>query len=168
MARSRSLPMLNGHCVDGKATRLTITSAVNSADEIVWQIGGQISETGVDMEPAQLMRFAHDEVKAVIPGIDLTGVVWSTYRVDRAEHATPGQRRPAHAYVGRDGSTITVWPTKLVLAPVVGEQCVEHVHEICGEPSEKWDRLPRDLGWAAPPVALPPWELNQSWVELTD
>ncbi len=90
MMRGR-LPELNGHCVDGARTRVTITADTDSAGRIVWQVGGQIAEDGVDMEPETLVRRGAAEIRAVLPDLDLGGVEWATYRIDRAEAAEGGR-----------------------------------------------------------------------------
>ena len=120
LARGR-LPELNGHCVDGAATRVTITSDRTSDGRTVWQLGGQIAESGVALDERTCSSSAKDEVKATIPGIELAGVEWSTYRVDRAEGAMPGGSRPETVQMVVEGNVLTVWPTKLALAPVLAE-----------------------------------------------
>ncbi len=52
------LPHLNGHCVDGRTTRVTITSdtersETSAAGRTVWQVGGQIAEIGVALDGAR-------------------------------------------------------------------------------------------------------------------
>ena len=94
MMRGR-LPELNGHCVDGARTRVTITSDNDSAGRTVWQVGGQIAEDGVGMEPETLVSHGAAEIRAVLPDRALGGVEWATYRIDRAEPAEA--RRPADA-----------------------------------------------------------------------
>ena len=49
------LPEFNGHCVDGSKTRVTITSDRDIHKQTVWQIGGQVSEIGVDLEADELI-----------------------------------------------------------------------------------------------------------------
>jgi len=50
MARGE-LPILNGHCIDGSKTRVTITTTQDHAGRSVWQIGGQLAEKGVHQSP---------------------------------------------------------------------------------------------------------------------
>ncbi len=153
-----SLPELNGHCVDGAATRLTITSTRDSADRVVWQLGGQLAEKGVTLEPEDLIDMARTEVRAVLPEILLTETEWATYRVDRAEGAAGG-RRPESFTILRDGNTMTVWPTKLALIPIMADAIAEEL----GEPAV----APLDLGalrsWPQPVVAIAPWETTTRW-----
>ena len=156
-----NLPCLNGHCVDGASTRVTITTAKDLSGQTVWQIGGRIAENGVDMERAQLVAFAATELRAVLPGIELGDLQWSTYRVDRAEAAAAG-RRPENVSIHQDGNVITAWPTKLALVPKLAGSIVNEL----GEPGvTEQDYLNGVEAWPRPEVALPPWETTQEWFD---
>ncbi|HUE13150.1 MAG TPA: FAD-dependent oxidoreductase [Planctomycetaceae bacterium] len=159
LARGR-LPELNGHCVDGAATRVTITSDRASAGQTVWQIGGQIAEAGVSLDERTLIQRAKAEVEATIPGIELRGVEWSTYRVDRAEGATSGRTRPETVQVVQEGNVLTAWPTKLALAPVLAERVAESL-----APFESNSAIDGAIleDWPRPEIARPPWETVRSW-----
>ena len=155
------LPCLNGHCVDGASTRLTITTTPYALGGTIWQIGGRIAEKGVDMDEAQLISFAATELQAVLPDIELGDLQWSTYRVDRAEAAAAG-RRPEDVSVRQDGNVITAWPTKLALVPKLAENIVS----LLGEPgATEEDYLTGVEPWPRPEVALPPWETTQEWFD---
>jgi len=155
------LPSLNGHCVDGASTRVTITTAKDSSERAVWQVGGRIAEDGVDLEPRPLVAHARKEIQAVLPGIELGEVQWSTYRIDRAEAAAPG-RRPEDVSIIHDGNVITAWPTKLALAPKLAEGIVS----LLGEPgATAEDYLHGVEPWPRPEVALPPWETTKQWID---
>lgn len=159
MARGR-LPTLNGHCTDGAATRVTITTARDSADRTVWQIGGQLAEAGVPMETPDLVRYARDEIAAVLPGVNLATVEWSGYRIDRAEAATESGKRPTGVWVERSRNVITAWPTKLVLAPRLADE----VLALCDKPAGNQKEAAAALaGLPRPAVAQPPWEWNLEW-----
>lgn len=159
MARGE-LPPLNGHCVDGSATRLTITSTRDLMDRQIWQIGGQIAERGVEMEEAELVRHAREEVESVLPGIDVSGASWAAYRVDRVEPATRSGSRPDDAFRELQGNIVTAWPTKLALAPRLSAMIGERL------PAPSVREIPASAaleGWPRPIVALPPWETQAKW-----
>ena len=163
MARGGNLPVLNAHCVDGRATRVTITSTRDFDDRIVWQIGGQIAEAGTSMSPDALIAFAKSELAAVLPGLRLRNVEWATYRVDRAEAATAGGARPDEAFAQRTGNTVTAWPTKLALVPVMADRVRQLI-------PQEVERLREQAApdhvlkhWPRPVVALPPWETHDQW-----
>ena len=84
------LPSLNGHCVDGASTRVTITTAKDSTGRNVWQVGGRIAEDGVDLEPRQLVAHARKEIQAVLPGIGLGEGDGSTYSITVAGRGRTG------------------------------------------------------------------------------
>jgi len=152
------LPVLNGHCVDGARTRVTITADVDAAGRVVWQVGGQIAEEGVTMDPVAFVRHGAREVAACVPGLDLAGVEWSSYAVDRAEAAAAG-RRPGDATVLVHDRVITAWPTKLALAPRLAAAVRSHL----GPPAPGGEPPPDLSGLARPTVARPPWERDLAW-----
>jgi len=157
-----NLPILNGHCVDGAKTRITVTSTKNRSGQTVWQVGGQVAEMGVDWNPEKLIAHARKERLACIPGLDLSGVQWSRYLADRAEAKTDRGTRPESAQVLQDQNLLTAWPTKLALAPRLAEQLCEIV---CQTPavsasSPVWEQFDN---WPQPEVADPPWETAAEW-----
>jgi glycine/D-amino acid oxidase-like deaminating enzyme len=159
MVRGR-LPQLFGHCVDGNKTRVTITSAVDSQDRTVWQLGGEIAEKGVDMTPSDLIQFAQRELMSVLPGVDWAGVEWATYRINRAEGRSTAGLRPDGPVWRRDGSVISAWPTKLVLAP----RLARSIADALGDPPEGGtESVEAPPDWPRPEVAQPPWEVNDQW-----
>lgn len=157
------LPAFYGHCVDGAATRVTITSRVDSAGRTVWQIGGGLAEAGTKLDEDALVRFAQAELRAVLPGLDLQDLEWAGHRVDRAERAMAGGRRPDTVQTLQEGNVITAWPTKLVLAPKLAEAVVALLpspRRADLEIASAWQDWPR------PAVANPPWEICTSWRRL--
>jgi glycerol-3-phosphate dehydrogenase len=159
------LPLLNGHCVDGRTTRVTITSDQDAAGRTVWQVGGQIAEIGVQLDERSLLARAADELRAVIPGIDLSRVEWSTYRVDRAEQATAGGARPESVGVLCAGNVITAWPTKLALVPYLAQRILERIGSV-GSDSRETNATEVAIcdAWPRPRVALLPWDAPRTWL----
>lgn len=162
LARGASLPPINGHCVDGAKTRVTLSTDRDSAGRVVWQVGGQVSEDGVDIAPEALIVHAQEEVSAAMGGLRFTpDVEWSTYKLDKAEVVTSGGRRPDDAYVERTGNVVTAWPTKLALVPRLAERVVEVVD---GPPTVGGMREVEALTAVdRPDVAAPPWEEPRTW-----
>ncbi|QDT14765.1 FAD-dependent oxidoreductase [Alienimonas californiensis] len=151
LVRGERLPPLSGHCVDGAKTRVTITSDRDSSGRVVWQVGGQLAEDGVNLDPEPLIARAERELTEAIPGLDLSGCDWATYRVDRAEGHAGGQR-PEDAQLYTAGNLHVGWPTKLALAPVLAARLAI----AAGAASGSSFVPPAD--WPRPPVAAPPWE----------
>lgn len=168
MMRGIGLPLLQGHCVDGGATRITVTSTLDPADRTVWQIGGRVAEESVGVSPEATIARTIGEVREVLPTLDLSGTEWATYAATRAEPRVVGGQRPDQAFVRRSGNTVTAWPTKLALVP----RLVELVLAEIGAPSTiVHDELPTGAAgpgeWPRPEVALPPWEEATSWSVLS-
>jgi glycerol-3-phosphate dehydrogenase len=155
----RGLPELNGHCVDGARTRITVTSDRDAAGRTVWQIGGQLAEEGVAMEPDALIEHAQREVDACLNGFEPGDVEWATYLVDRAEGAVATGGRPDDVMVMREGCVISAWPTKLALVP----RLAERIAEALGPPRGGALDGSALEGWPRPGVARPPWERPQPW-----
>ena len=170
------LPQLHGHCVDGAKTRATITSDIDSAGRIVWQLGGQIAEDGVAMDELALISHARSELETVIPGLDLSHVEWATYRVDRAERTTAQSKRPETVQIIHEGNCITAWPTKLALVPQLAHELVAQLAstiEINDTPTTsragEFSKMPNAevlAEWPRPAVAKPPWETCSNWHRL--
>jgi len=156
------LPQLNGHCVDGAATRATITSDVDSSGRTVWQVGGQIAEYGVSMNEPAIIEWARSELESVLPGLDLSQAEWGAYRVDRAERITATGRRPETAQILREENVVTAWPTKLVLAPQLAEK-ISSIVRGAGQGSSSEVSIPGD--WPRPKIAPSPWEACSRWYD---
>lgn len=148
------LPELNGHCVDGNRTRVTITTDRDSAGRTIWQIGGQVSEDSVAMTGEALIAYTKKELEAILPNIDLQGIEWATYRVNKAEGTQKGGKRPATEVILHEGNVTTVWPTKLVLAPSASQGVMQALTEPSDEPMD----MRSLVDWTPPKVAMPPWE----------
>jgi glycine/D-amino acid oxidase-like deaminating enzyme len=155
------LPELNGHCLDGAKTRVTITSELDNEGRMVWQIGGQIAEEGVHIDAESLTSRARFELSTVLPGVDLRDAEWSTYSIDRAEGATANGTRPESIQVLCAGNVTTGWPTKLVLAPVLAQEIANRATS--PYISANFDTSPF-AHWPRPEVAQLPWgEVNRRW-----
>jgi len=152
------LPELNGHCIDGGHTRATITSDTDDAGRTIWQVGGQIAEDGVAMDAGELITHARRELAAVLPGVDLRGLEWSTYQVDRAERAVEQGRRPDDVQIVRQDNVIIAWPTKLALAPHMSDQLAGMLGDFDSDAAFEGLDAPR------PAVAQTPWQREQTWI----
>ena len=155
-----ALPELNGHCVDGGQTRVTITSSTARNGDRVWQLGGRLAEEGCKRtEEAQWLE-AKNCLGAVLPDFDADSkaLTWATYRVDRAEHKTRRWARPDGAFVESSGGIIIVWPTKMVLAPNAAKKVDAFISD--DQVTQK-NQVAAFANQPTPNVAHPPWETAQ-------
>lgn len=151
------LPALNGHCVLGSKTALTVTG--NGG---VWKLGGELSEQlASEEDPGRVRARVRETLGRCLPGLDLAGVETASFRVQRAERAQPGGRRPAGVFAGLVGQDrILAWPTKMVLAPALAEEVLGLVRATLGKPEGDGEAPPLPPA----PLAPPPWERKEaSW-----
>lgn len=184
------LPQLYGHCTDQARTRVTISTAIDQKGRTIWQVGGQVAEDGVSRDPPALIRHARRELAAVLPGLDLAGIHWGTYKVDRAEGTTADHTRPKDVSVWVDANIITAWPTKLALVPrlaaKVGSLISQQDRASAGRLHDNPQHQPPEAktpdwkyafnapssapieqcvpaNWPRPKPAQPPWETTAQW-----
>jgi hypothetical protein len=115
---------LFAHCLTGirrPEPRLTITSHPDGPHWL-WYLGGQLATDGAGMSGAELIIHARAELNVCVPWIDWRDARLSTLRIDRAEPAQRGGRRPDQAFAEAAGSCIVAWPTKLSLVPDLGDR----------------------------------------------
>ena len=159
---------LYAHCV-GKSTKplATVTAHPSSQGDYVWYIGGLMAESGVSESEAELIQRAGRELPQLFPAADFSAARWATFRIDRAEGAVGGGRRPGGPMVDSRGRCIVVWPTKLTLAPALSQRVVELLQREGVKPGatqiEGCDGIQALAGLAEPEVARPPWEGVEKW-----
>jgi glycine/D-amino acid oxidase-like deaminating enzyme len=125
IVRAPNLPPLYAHCIDrlvGTEPRLTVTTHVDARAQRIWYIGGQIAADGVGRDDAEQADHARAELAECLPWIDLAGAHFESLRIDRAEPARLGGRRPVEAHVATSANVLICWPTKLALAPDLGDK----------------------------------------------
>jgi len=120
-----------------------------------WYVGGALAESGVARSEREQIAAARDELGLCLAWLDLSGRHWATLRIDRAEGRTGDRRRPDAPTVTRDANILTVWPTKMVLAPVAAAMVGEQIAGAQPEPAVPAPEIPPDL--RRPGVAKPPW-----------
>lgn len=147
------LPDLNGHCIHGAKTRITVTTQRRGPRMAAWQIGGQVSEDGVGMGAQALKERVFAELAAALPGYTLPPVEFFSFPIDRAEGRHPSGARPEDPVILRDEGILTVWPTKFALVPLLADWVLAAL------PSPSGVDLPpmSGLGFQAPEIAPFPW-----------
>lgn len=142
------------HCFDASdKPRVTITTHRRSDGAPIWYIGGLLAENGVKQSETELIAAAKAEVALLLPRLDLRRSRFATHRVDRAEGATADGTKPEGPVLQRRGAVWLAWPTKLALAPQLAAMALAALPR----PSIAFDPAAVSQ-WAAPEIALPPWE----------
>ncbi len=151
---------LYAHCLGASVNpRITITSHSDVNGEIVWYLGGQLSEDGVGRSDTEQIQVAQAELQELMPWLDLSQVQWATLHIDRAEPRQPDGKRPDSSFVEESRGVITSWPTKMALAPKVATDVMEQLQQNAMVASGT-QPLP---AWPKPALAVLPWQEEQRW-----
>lgn len=113
-----------GHCLTGITSnepRLTITSHTTS-EGMIWYLGGQLATKGVARDDPAQIETARAELQTCVPWLDWQGAEYSVLTINRAEPKQTSGLKPDQAYVHRVGDFIQCFPTKLTLAPDMGDR----------------------------------------------
>lgn len=134
-AKSAVLPKLYAHCLGVSALpKMTITAYSLGNDEVVWYVGGEIAETGVDRSLDEQINAAKEELHKLMPWIDFSACKWSAIAIDRAEPKMSDGSRPVEPAVYRHKSNeknvITAWPVKLAMTPIMVDKIIEQLESV--------------------------------------
>ncbi len=148
------------HCLGASVNpRITITSHYDASGEIVWYMGGQLAEDGVELDNAQLLKLARQELTELIPWLDLSPLQWGIVDIDRAEIRQSGVKRPDSFSIDESNEVITAWPTKMALSPGLADALLAIV-ERQNIPRSDDMTLPE---WSESAYAVFPWDENTVW-----
>jgi hypothetical protein len=145
----------------GEKPIATITTHTKRDGSYVWYIGGSVAESTKDAPRKKLYKAIEKALLKALPDLDLSGVRWGAYPVDRVEgRSGSGIHMPETPTVHVVGDDLYCWPTKMTFAPLLSDDLLEHI--------ERRGLMPREpmpeAGHAKPlPYTNPPWEEAQSW-----
>jgi len=105
------------------------------------------------LDEAQLFAHACEELRHSLPDLNLAGLEWAAYHIDRAEAATRTGQMPDDAQIIAEGNIVTAWPTKLALAP----RLAQRILQLLPPPAHAGG----PVQGPAPPLARAPWETAQ-------
>ncbi len=144
---------LYAHCLGyGSKPRVTITTHQHEDGDWIWYIGGDLAESGVDFDKESQIIRAQQEIKQVLPWVDLSNAVWTSFLIDRAEQHQENGQRPDNVFVAHEKNYSVVWPTKLALTP----QLSEIIEQLAITPSGLADEI--KLALPRPLIAKPIWD----------
>ncbi|WP_101674724.1 FAD-dependent oxidoreductase [Alloalcanivorax mobilis] len=146
---------LYAHCVGtSNKPRLTVTSHEMPDGDLVWYLGGDLAERGVQRSDAQQLQAARDELATLFPWLDFSAAGFAVLDVARAEPRQHGLSKPDNAYARRERNLIVTWPTKLTLAPDLGDRVEALIDETDLTPGPALT-VPENLPLA--PLGTPRW-----------
>jgi hypothetical protein len=156
--------MVYAHCLGASVNpRITITSHRDNRGHIIWYMGGQLAEDGVDKADAEFIATTIDELQELIPWLDLEGADIGVLNIDRAEIRKPGTSRPDSFSIESDKNIITAWPTKMALSPALADALIDELQKT-GIRKNDDQSLPE---WDSPEYAEFPWDDEICW-QCTD
>ena len=157
--------MIYAHCLGASVNpRITITSHRDANGDIVWYMGGQLAEDGVNKSDIELIQAAKHELNELIPWLELKGAQWGVLEINRAEIKKAGTTRPDSFSIEQNEDVITAWPTKMALAPALADVLVEMVEEQ-GVECNADPSLPE---WPEPEYADLPWDEATCWLPASE
>ena len=152
--------MIYAHCLGASVNpRITITSHRDTEGAIVWYMGGQLAEEGVNKNDAELVQATKDELSDLIPWLELEHAQWGVLKINRAEIKKPGTTRPDSFSIEESNNVITAWPTKMALAPALADVVLAKMNNENIVPGTDLS-MP---GWAEPEYADFPWNEAEFW-----
>ena len=159
MLRGNLPEKIYAHCLEANVNpRITITSHEDKNNNIVWYMGGQLAEEGVNRTNQEQVEYAKKELSALLPWLDLSHSEWACLDIDRAEPLIDKGKRPDSSFFVEQDNIITAWPTKLALAPKLSDDIINTIKNKIA-PSGL-DVLPK---FAEINFALLPWQDENNW-----
>lgn len=151
---------LYAHCLGASINpRITITSGEDKQGNIVWYLGGQLAEDGIHRTDNEQIDEAKKELKLLMPWLSFEVIEWATLDIDRAEPKQKQGQRPVTSFCYENNNIITIWPTKLALAPHLAKEVLNKLEKENITKSGT-DEMP-DFVHAA--VACMPWQEEEKW-----
>lgn len=151
---------LYGHFLgSGDIPRLTVSTHYDTNGQLLWYLGGELAETGVNRDSQEQIRMARRELGILLPKMDWARTQFATFTIKRAEFHQEDGNRPIGPTIIRDGRTLVVWPTKLALAPLLAQQVEQMLRTLDLRPKTADLRILED--WPRPKVATYPWDRDE-------
>ena len=116
------------HCVAEQLTatpEVTITTHNCRDGDVAWYLGGELAESGAHRSPEAQIQAAQLKLSELFPWCDLSKAQWHSFFINRAEASTKDGKRPENASIHQYKNIVRCWPSKLTLAPVLGQQILE-------------------------------------------
>ncbi len=147
------------HCVADQLTatpEVTITTHKCKDGKSAWYLGGEIAESGATRTHEEQIKAAQNKLNELFPWCDLTNAQWHSFFINRAEALTKNGARPETASIHQYKNISLCWPSKLTLAPNLGQQIVNLFQEINFKPGVY--NNPDLSKISSTDIAIPPWD----------
>ena len=163
MVKTMPYPLYGHGITTSYKPRVTVTSHPLHSGGYVWYLGGAIADAILSLPENEAISFAKNEMKEIFGHLDWSGKQWATWYGLRAEAYSEVGRLPNEPVVQEYGNALIIWPTKLTMAPILGDKVLSLLAEkgITPKYSGTGLRQSNDLG--LPPQAWFPWE-QANWI----
>lgn len=150
------------HCVADQLTatpEVTITTHKCSDGSSAWYLGGELAESGANRTQEEQIDVAKNKILELFPWCDLSNARWHSFFINRAEALTRNGKRPETASIHQYLNIALCWPSKLTLAPNLGQQMLSLFQKKNIKPGSYDNPDLNKLTF--PGIATPPWDLMQ-------
>lgn len=140
--------------------RITVTTHELNGEN-VWYIGGSNAEKTAVMDLAESLDRTRVEMTRLFPWLNWKRFQWAIYEISGAEPEA-NQLLTGGPQLTVQGNAALAWPTKLALAPALGDQIIEWLKVQNIPPSYRTTEL------SLPPASIDlyPWEKVHEWRRL--
>ena len=86
-----------------------------------------MAEKGVGLSPETVIKKAKNELRELMPWVNLENAEWAALPIERAEPKQRNFARPDKAFAGvtkNHSNIIVAWPTKLTLCPNLADEVI--------------------------------------------
>jgi hypothetical protein len=157
MVKVMPFPLYGHGITTSYKPRVTVTSHPLSSGGYVWYLGGAIADETLSLTEDDAIAYAKKEMKDIFEHLDWTGKQWATWYGLRAEAFSHNGRLPSGPVVQEYGNALVIWPTKLTLAPLLGDKVLALLSEKGIRP--KFAGIPPKLdNLSSPTKASFPWD----------
>ena len=160
MVRGGLPEKLYAHCLGASVNpRITITSHEDNKGNIVWYLGGQLAEDGINRTAQEQINEAKNELQSLMPWLNFSAMQWATLNISRAEPKQKEGKRPASSFYYEENDVITTWPTKLALAPNLAKDILKELEK----QNVKKSGVEEMPDFSHAPFADLPWQEEDKW-----
>tara|TARA_A100001035_G_scaffold233938_1_gene196863 strand:+ start:10501 stop:11634 length:1134 start_codon:yes stop_codon:yes gene_type:complete len=150
---NKNIPDIFGHHLGSSSRpKVTISTHYINKKQILY-IGGEVSESGVNLSDEQQVIKIERSLKEALSWIDLDIDKIEVLRINRAEAKNKNVLKPDSFFIGRNDGLMVCWPTKLAFAPLIAENVLDELNKPILNNSKK-------IHGEKPEISNYPWESN--------
>lgn len=167
MVKTMELPLF-GHAITTSAKPLvTVTSHPLPSGGYIWYLGGSLAEDTLSFSSKDAIKFAKQEMNRIFKYHNWQQKEWAIWDGIRAEPYCINGRLPDGPSVIDFDNALVVWPTKLTLAPILGDKILSFLEKKSISPMKLKSKPHSVFSLDSPPYASFPWSSTQ-WIALDE